>query len=155
MQNCRAIGQPHLWEIRSFFMFLLLLLLRRESKVNSQFCTGLGVWQLVAVSKKIVLSSSTISVSSITKLHINWKTEHIPGAEQIYAVSKSFKRFIPQTMANSHRKQKQWILKTEINVVFTLVLFAFYLCTNQLTPYVAMFETIKHGSLMYLHFRLF
>ena len=41
----RALGQPHLWQIRRGS--LLLLLLPRESKVNSQFWTGLGVWQLL------------------------------------------------------------------------------------------------------------
>ena len=48
MQNFLSLGQPHLWEIRwgSFFLFLFLLLLPRESKVNSQFWTRLGVWQL-------------------------------------------------------------------------------------------------------------
>ena len=42
-----TLGQPLLQEIRwGLFLFLLFLfLLLRESKVNSQFWTGLGVWE--------------------------------------------------------------------------------------------------------------
>ena len=44
-QIFKTLGQTLLQEIRWGLFLLFLFLLLRESKVNSQFWTGLGVWQ--------------------------------------------------------------------------------------------------------------